>query len=314
MPTDFNNYLGNIDEFHNVSPDGYDASHFAINPTLLELVESIQQYVIDKIGTPIYIGNVLSERVNFSSEPQAQINSKQNRLTETQIQDIDSIRYKALFTDLSYENLLINSNFKINQRGKSEYIGNISSVDRWSCRVRDAKVNVVNDGILFTNTSTGNVWASLIYYLEQPLKNNTNYTLSFSCEGIVYSGTVKLPATYSTGEKLKIHLPNIPIDVTLNGDTSKVANGYAIRLIVRNSNYSARFNWIKLEEGDTATKYQEPEPITELVKCQRYYRIFSNSATLPTSKYDYAIEMFRNPTTGTINIDGIPFKYADAEL
>ena len=44
------------------------------------------------------------------------------------------------------------------------------------------------------------------------------------------------------------------------------------------------FEWVKLEEGDTATPYVIPDPALELARCQRYFQAYSGaSGSIPLS-------------------------------
>ena len=53
---------------------------------------------------------------------------------------------------------------------------------------------------------------------------------------------------------------------------------------------------------------------SELVKCERYYQIRSNSYTIETNAIDRPIPMRVNGTIGTTTINGTTYKYADAEI
>lgn len=82
----------------------------------------------------------------------------------------------------------------------------------------------------------------------------------------------------------------------------------------------------KLEVGDTQTLARQledgtwelidppPDPTLELLKCQRYYQIFSTREDLPTDRYDYRPVMRVNPACGTIYINGQAMYFADANL
>lgn len=57
-----------------------------------------------------------------------------------------------------------------------------------------------------------------------------------------------------------------------------------------------------------------PDPDMELLKCQKYYQLFSSEDKVPTSLADYRPAMRATPTTGPISIDGQTYYFADAQL
>ncbi len=81
---------------------------------------------------------------------------------------------------------------------------------------------------------------------------------------------------------------------------------------------------VKLEYGNTQTlahwdgsKWvlnEMPNFADELHKCQRYFQLFSDASARPTSLVDYRPNMMKDPTTGTIDIGGVTYYYADANL
>ncbi len=146
----------------------------------------------------------------------------------------------ATMDELPNPNLLINPDFKINQRGKS---GNIVPdknangddihtyfVDRWG--IDSGSVTINTDGTLTLNGT-----------MSQILENSvgTNVTASVS------AGT----ATYD----------NITQTFTITG------NGDVI-------------SWAKLEIGSAATAFIPPDPATEFLKCCRYFQIIDNGSPL----------------------------------
>ena len=142
-------------------------------------------------------------------------------------------------------NLLINPDFKINQRGKSGTITPNKNaegedihtyfVDRWG--IDSGSVTINADGTLTLNGT-----------VSQILENSvgTNVTASVSAGSAVYDNTTQ---TFT---------------ITGNGDV---------------------ISWAKLEIGSVATLFVAPDPVEELRKCQRYYRIITNTMIQPYMYY-----------------------------
>ena len=132
-------------------------------------------------------------------------------------------------------NLLINPDFKINQRGKTDFSvsyhtgspipqSQVYTVDRW--RIMDGRANISNGKFTLTGT--------IIQALENSIGGD--FTASVSVE----SGT----ATASYDDSTK---------------TFSIVGNNAV------------LNWAKLEYGSVATPFISPDPILELIKCQRFF-------------------------------------------
>lgn len=159
----------------------------------------------------------------------------------------------------SNQNLLINPNFKINQRGETTYEtsgeGQIYSVDRW--RFERGKVTVNSDGTV-TVTATGGT-TNKEGYCQQQLENAISGAYTVSMEVISISGTVRI-AIDGAWQNIKSGL-NVFYGTTELGTVSlQLAIGSSITL-----------KWVKLEQGPIATQFVAPNPAEELMKCQRYY-------------------------------------------
>ena len=146
----------------------------------------------------------------------------------------------------SNPNLLINPDFKINQRGNTAFTvsyhtgspipqSQLYTVDRW--RLMEGKADILEGKFVLNGT--------IIQVLENGI--GENFTASVSVE----SGA----ATASYDDSTKTF--------TIVGDV-------------------AVLNWAKLEYGDTATPFIPPDPTMELLKCKRYYRAFGANFNLNT--------------------------------
>lgn len=173
----------------------------------------------------------------------------------------------------SNPNLLINPNFIINQRGKTEYTSNGYTVDRWSAY--NVTVNrIQNGGVNLTFKSKG----SFTQVLE---KNVENVTLSIKVTQI--TGTVKLVCA---SKDIDINKPGV-YSLSNNVDTSISQ----ISLYNKTeTSASMTVEWIKLEQGSIATTFIAPNVANELTKCKRYYNYiyFFHVFYSATSNFDYS--------------------------
>jgi len=175
---------------------------------------------------------------------------------------------EAAATAISNPNLLINPDFKINQRGQTEYEANGYSVDMWFIGGGE-KVTVVSGGLKVECTNTiGRAFRQTVeipeYMVGQPFTLSVNVveksgrvvaTVNDVNSEISGIGIHKYTFTPTTAE-LQIQ-PIRPVDV---GASATVA-------------------WAKLEFGSVATPFTPPDPATELLKCQRYFVRLDNDST-----------------------------------
>jgi hypothetical protein len=77
---------------------------------------------------------------------------------------------------------------------------------------------------------------------------------------------------------------------------------------------SVKFSQPKLEFGEVATKFVNKTYLQEFCDCQRYCQVRSSGYNFATSASDRCPMMRASGTTGSVTIDGITYKYADAEI
>lgn len=154
----------------------------------------------------------------------------------------------------SNPNLLINPDFKINQRGATSYEQQGYSVDRW--KIWNVTVTPsANGGITVKNdkyTDTG----TFLQYLE----NATEGDSTLSCYVTSVTGTVTMVADDNSQVVLKQGLNVVHTSASTKTFTIFLNRGTSITL-----------KWVKLEQGTVATSFIAPNPAEELVKCKRYY-------------------------------------------
>lgn len=161
----------------------------------------------------------------------------------------------AEISNVSNPNLLINPDFKINQRGNSVYDFSTKSgytIDRW--HVYHSKVTVNSD-----NTITIDCAGTITQSLETTL--NEQHTASINITKI--TGSIRF--YIGTSKYITISNPGI-YTITHDADITQVS------LLCNNTTVSCTIKWVKLEKGSIATQFVSPDIGAELLKCQRYYQ------------------------------------------
>lgn len=153
----------------------------------------------------------------------------------------------------SNPNLLINPDFKINQRGASNYEQQGYSVDRWKIWNVTVTPNV-NGGITVKNDKHEDTGTFI-----QILENATEGDSTLSCYVESVSGTVTMVADDDSQVILKQGLNIV--------HTSKSTKNFTIFL---NRGTNVTLKWVKLEQGKVATEFIAPNPAEELTKCYRF--------------------------------------------
>ena len=150
---------------------------------------------------------------------------------------------------------MINSDFKINQRGATSYEKMGYSVDRWKIWNVTVTPNA-NGGITIKNdkyTDTG----TFLQYLE----NATEGDSTLSCYVTSVSGTVTMVADDNSQVVLKQGLNVV--------HTSASTKAFTIFL---NQGTSITLKWTKLEQGKHATAFVHPIYSEEHQKCMWYFQ------------------------------------------
>lgn len=164
----------------------------------------------------------------------------------------------------SNPNLLINPDFKINQRGQSTYNNNYT-LDRW--KIYNCSINASSKTIINSNSSTGN--------FVQPLENKQGGTFTITVATKSLAGTVKVTYRDGTADKNGITLTN-----GINTFTFTVNSLTWVGLEI-GSGASVQLDYIKLEQGTVATSFIAPNPVEEYPKCQRYFQYIPKLYCVP---------------------------------
>lgn len=184
----------------------------------------------------------------------------------------------------SNPNLLINPNFKINIRGKLNYVSGYT-VDRWN--IQNATLNSSTLTLSNPNSSTG--------MLLQSLENKPTGTFTVTLNAASVSGTVKFGwkdgNTYKTGGAISKGVNTYTFSASsLTWIGIDIAKGASVQLI-----------YMKLEEGSVATDYVEPNESEEYVKCLWFNRVITGlrSGYISSNKIYLSIPECASMRTGT---------------
>lgn len=227
---------------------------------------------------------------------------------------------KVVDIPISNPNLIMNPDFRINQRAKSVYTSQsnvgLYTVDRWQFKYGDGTVtptpdSITGGGITIEATSLGNN-AYIRQYVDihyNALRGQyVTFTVSIDGTKHVCSGIVPL---IFDGETLICMLTNTDlidaIGVWVNAD------GVIFAQIGVKAGKSCHVDWCKLETGNVSTAFVPPAAAEELLKCQRYYcRIklytFARSTTnLEQETVQFPVVMKHNSPTTTFYASWISY-------
>lgn len=192
----------------------------------------------------------------------------------------------------SNPNLLLNSNFKVDQRGRGTYTNNTTkpmyTLDRWMSI--NAKVVYNIDG---TVTITSLATTDTSSWLKQILEHAINDTCTLSCNITAVTGNAYL-YNQSKGKKIVKGLNTVTLSY-LKEASIELKQGASITI-----------EWIKLEKGSKATAYVAPNYAEELQKCMMYYNVVCTPLNgYSTTQMYFGCEALANMRTRpTINCVG----------
>lgn len=151
----------------------------------------------------------------------------------------------------SNSNLLINPDFKINQRGSANYTSNGYTVDRW--KVNNGTVKPQSNDVSVTLNNKG----QFIQLLENTLSGT-------------YTATIKV--TSITGDCV-LFIGSHSLQLNKAGVFTFTENGSVNGVSLYKSTAGTctiNVEYIKLEQGSVATSFIAPNPAEELTKCYRF--------------------------------------------
>lgn len=188
----------------------------------------------------------------------------------------------------SNPNLLINPDFRVNQRGSANYTSNGYTVDRW--RINSGTVKASSSGITVTLNNKG----QFIQRFDNTLSGTYTATIkvtSITGDCVLFIGSHSLQLNKAG-----------TFTITENGSITDVS-------LYKNTAGTCTINveYIKLEKGSVSTMFVAPNPAEELTKCQRYFMYLPSSMTgyrFGSEIYVYIENLDKMRTDGTIGITG----------
>lgn len=217
--------------------------------------------------------------------------SKNNNYTAYMYVDGNWIPFGNQNSNQRPKQLLINNEFRINQRGQSEYNFDKTGkygIDGWQHRQASYTNAIIVKPLAYggcnvkLNTSAG---AGLKQYLnEEDFIIRHNYTTAIYIDGIIYTGTSEL---YNNSGVI---IENDIFKLDFYYDTTRRKVVYFIWFKNGNSEYTIEY--CDLFEGTTVHEHVMDDKYTTLLKCQRRYInsnyfAINNQLVKNLREYDY---------------------------
>ena len=183
---------------------------------------------------------------------------------------------KSAWDGLSNPNLLINPDFRVNQRGQNEYSTGYT-VDRWYSPGK-CSAAPISGGVKLTSTVTASSTTHAFWQnFEVPLPPG-KYTLSLKAADVTGVWAARIRTVTAAGDyvdsyytpRLQAGINSVTVDLSDSEYISAVSIGFNKGTEAGNS---LKLAWIKLENGSLATMFVAPDRAAELAKCQRFYQI-----------------------------------------
>lgn len=184
---------------------------------------------------------------------------------------------KAAWNAVNYSNpnLLINPDFRINQRGQAEYTSGYT-VDRWYSPGK-CSAAPISGGVKLTSTVTASSTTHAFWQdFEFPLPPG-KYTLSLKAADVTGVWAARIRTVTAAGDyvdsyytpRLQAGINSVTVDLPDSEYISAVSVSLNKGIEIGDS---LTIEWMKLENG-SATLFVHPDLATELEKCQRYYQM-----------------------------------------
>lgn len=174
----------------------------------------------------------------------------------------------------SNPNLLTNPDFRVNQRGMTEYSSGYSA-DRWFIEGNKCTVTAGADGVLIKSAIKLDSNAHVFWQkAENPLAPG-KYTLSLNVLEVSGVWSARIRTVNSSGDYADSYYTPV-LHMGLTKVSVKLPEGEYISAVSVGCNKdtevgdSVKLAWVKLESGSLATPFVPPDYAVELAKCQRY--------------------------------------------
>lgn len=182
------------------------------------------------------------------------------------------------------QNLIINGDFKINQRGQSSYNYSTNGkygLDCWMNRQGNYSnaliVEQLNGGgvnLTFPMTSGGGLRQ---YIKDVTPKVGEKYTTSFMLDGTIYSGTTTLMKQSESGYEHVIKNDIFTLELYYNDTNDCIVWSLWINNGTANTSYEIKY--ADLFEGSIVYPHVEEDDATALLRCQRYLLYIKGTGT-----------------------------------
>lgn len=211
---------------------------------------------------------------NYAQEMISKINGLVNGTVKAKHAELADTATIAL--NSSSPNLLINGDFKINQRGSSTYTctKNEYTIDRW-LGSNNLTVTKTASGVTLSNTSTS-ASTTFVQKLEEPYSSfaGQSLTLSAKIAGEIYFLTTTIPATApTTATTLKTATISTGVSLVMNVYPNSIL-GFGIKL---SPEATTTLTYLKLEVGTSPTIFTPRPYAEELALCQRFFTKYNNN-------------------------------------
>lgn len=214
---------------------------------------------------------------------------------------------------VSNPNLLINGDFRVNQRGKTEYVFDTTplvqySVDRWITHrlaTDKNKITVLDKGIQLESL-VENANVRFRQKLEEDVtKKLLGKTLTLSarilsdCTKVFFNVVNRTNTTLFSKDNLNVKAGNV---ITFTFKVPMDVTRLEVQIGTANPNVCI-VEWMKLEIGDKATPFSPRPYAEELAMCQRFYQKGFVKGSWVSDKYvvaPFVMQPMRIPPTAKI--------------
>ena len=184
---------------------------------------------------------------------------------------------KSAWDGLSNPNLLINPDFRVNQRGQNEYSTGYT-VDRWYISTDKCKAAPETNGIRLTATATLTSNTHAFWQNNEFPLAPGKYTLSLNVLEVSGVWSARIRTVNASGDYVDSYytsvlhngINKVSVDLSEGEYISAVSIGFNKGTEAGNS---LKLAWAKLEGGSLATPFVPPDYAAELAKCQRFYQV-----------------------------------------
>jgi hypothetical protein len=220
---------------------------------------------------------------------------------------------------ISGKNLLHNPDFSINQRGQSSYtpVWDGYTLDRYNVEAdQDLTVTVNSDNVIITNNSS-----STSRQIKQTIEQTfpAGISITGSAKILASNGGVSISVSETVSpwrsQDKSIYGAGIVSATFLTPAAMQLK--FAINLSPGASVTLPRgIPAAKLEEDMVSTLANDPPADygEELLKCKRFYRLWTTESARTEALKEVGLMRLASPTVGTIDIGGVTYYYASADL